>query len=248
MFPVTLEMHLPHSCSSSSYPHCSPVVLLREATEEGDKDGISSPLSIWSVRREVSQALARLVRSDELRGGAVMFECCLWVQETAVEDGEGGKGSLRAVLEGLAEKNMRQRMRKRQLQEPEKTSESSCAGQETNSTSSINTGASSSSKTSSSSGIINGDNSISNRNHRQMSKKESSRLSETLLQAWQLKTGEGGGNSSTSGQSDKKEKGLQAEYRRFQQARQRLPAAAFKDQLLAAIDSHQVVLVSGETG
>ena len=238
----------------------------------GDEES-KSPLSEWSVRREVSLALARLVRREDLRGSAVLFECCLWVQEG------GAEGSLRSVLEGLVAK----RQQKRQLQLPppppptpqcDSIQERTCSTEEssgTNSGSGSGSGsgkpkqqkAPSSSVTSSGASGTSTSTSTSTSRYRPprapMSKRDCARLSETLLQAWKQKTGASGGTTGTDTGREKGKKGAgaagaagagggQAEYQRFQQGRKRLPAAAFEATLLAAIAEHQVVLVSGETG
>ena len=236
----------------------------------GDEES-KSPLSEWSVRREVSLALARLVRREDLRGSAVLFECCLWVQEG------GAEGSLRSVLEGLVAK----RQQKRQLQLPppppptpqcDSIQERTCSTEESSGTNSGNGSGSgkpkpqkapSSSVTSScASGTSTSTSTSRYRPPRApMSKRDCARLSETLLQAWKQKTGASGGTTGTDTGREKGKKGGtaaaagaagagggQAEYQRFQQGRKRLPAAAFEATLLAAIAEHQVVLVSGETG
>lgn len=239
-FPVVLEMHLPcFSNGDCSYPRCPPVLFLRdeaETTESGSTSGANALLEARHVRREVTASLAQLVRSEELRGGAVMFACCLWVQE-------GGGEGLGMVLDKLAN----QCQPKQQLQPQPKDqqapdqlpalkkrpAEGAGGGREA-------TGAAE----------IKGDSSKSHKKHSRgrvpLSRQECIRLSEALLLSWQQKTGAASalGKELTGG----KGRSVVEEYKKMQVQRSKLPAGAFKEQLLKAISQHQVVLVSGETG
>mmetsp|Transcript_34742 Transcript_34742/g.64848 ORF Transcript_34742/g.64848 Transcript_34742/m.64848 type:complete len:1105 (-) Transcript_34742:639-3953(-) len=88
---VRLQMHLPRG---SAYPLAPPVVVLHEAPPTDNNRSLDarsgrSVFCLRRVRRAVAGALARLVRGEEVRGSAVLFACCLWVQQLEEEDGLG---------------------------------------------------------------------------------------------------------------------------------------------------------------
>ena len=218
---TTLEMHLPpRARGRKPYPSAPPIMLLvgGRPKVEHDKGDFSSLFSLPSVRCEVTKALSHFVTTDELRGQAVMYECSLWVQ-----DEENGLG---ALLRKLATARQTRKSSDPSKVNPQLKSEYDFDRTLTNSNDQvIAQDVSRKPSIKFAKGL---------KTRLLLTKKEASHLSTVLLEDWTRKT---------KG-SDK----LGNEYRRLLEERKKLPAAEYKEKLLATISSHQVVLLSGETG
>lgn len=228
---ISLELYLSDDCT---YPRDPPVVLLRRSCVEG-RDTV---FGIRTVQRAATTALAQLVRGEELRGGAVLFACCLWVQEAS--DGEG----LGAVLQRVADAQNCIQPKSSSLGVT-KTSDGNTADTNSNTTSSKTNVAkpSTSAKKSTGSRRKTGGRS-------RLSPSEVSSLSKTLLESWKQKNASTSEATKAQGQrgSTRSDNSGTKGYAQMQKARNSLPAATYKEKLLEAVRSHQVVLVAGETG